>query len=78
MTHVALTEFFFTDHTPWIQVEYKVEKKVFGVVTQGRSTSTSYVTTYQVSYKKLNSNEFVEIVDASGKAEVRIVFLNLL
>jgi len=54
----------------WIQVEYAEEKEVFGVVTQGRGVAAHYVTTYRVSYKPLNSDEFLDVLDANGKAEI--------
>ena len=55
---------------PWIQVDYKDYKEIVGVVTLGRDTYDGWVTTYRVSYKPLNSENFLDILDSFNNAEV--------
>jgi len=53
----------------WIQVDYKTNKTMTGVATQGRGLHSfpQWVTQYTVSYRVDGSNKSETITDESGK-----------
>jgi len=54
----------------WLQVDLERERKIYGVVTQGRTSHDQWVTSYNISYKSSINESFNNIEDQSGETVV--------
>jgi len=54
----------------WIQVNFESNRTVTAVVTQGRGTTNSYVRTFNILYKRLDSGSFEYVSDESGDPKI--------
>ena len=57
-------------HNKWIQVDYKEQKTIYAVVTQGRNIADNYVKSYNVLYNVEGNTQFKYILDGNGDKKV--------
>jgi len=58
------------EHNKWIQVDYKQQKTIYAVVTQGRNINNNFVTSYNVLYNIEGNTQFKYILDENGDKKV--------
>ncbi|XP_071800913.1 uncharacterized protein [Asterias amurensis] len=55
-----------TDQSPWLQVDFRVEGTVTGVITQGRHAKVNWWVTRYAVYYSVNCADWMPVEDANG------------
>ena len=59
------------DESPWLQVDFRVEGTVTGLITQGRHAKVNWWVTRYAVYYSVNCVDWMPVEDANGDEMVR-------